>query len=168
MIVSVATFSREHAAALVERGFPAEHSFAALRRAWVGFEASSADLSPLHHVYVGASLVERCEDWDEDDRHAELAARGWGCLCGPSPAIAARLVAFVRDIHRAEDDYALCVHCVRGRYRSGAVVEWCRNDLAIPEHPESQRLLPDDEDGFEGGRTANAALLRMIRAAARP
>lgn len=159
MISTALTLSLERTQAHFEAG---PRLFQGQRRAWIGFESSSADASPLHAHYDGASLVLRCVDWDVDDRHAH-----WGsalqCHSPPTAEIAAQIVRFVRELHTAEAVYVLCVHCGAGRYRSGAVVEWCARRLGVPEHPLSTRHTPD-ENGITA-HTANRTLLRLLLAA---
>ncbi len=162
MITNIATFSLAQASRFLTSGW-GDHPFAFARRAWIGFETSSADASPLHHVFDGASLVERCVDWDVDGRHAEYAGK-MECVSAPSLEIARRIVAFVLDLHRAPAEYALCVHCHAGLFRSGAVAEWVRSDLGVAEHESSNRLVDMIGDTAEQ-RTYNIALLRLIREA---
>lgn len=163
MITNVATLSLSQAHKRLSFGWD-DHPFASQRRAWVGFETSSADLSPLHRVFDGASLVLRCVDWDVDGRHAPAHVGPLECLSAPSIDHARRIVAFVLDLHRASDEYALCVHCHAGLFRSGAVAEWVRSDLGVAEHESSNRLVDVIGDTAEQ-RTYNLALLRLIREA---
>lgn len=162
MITTVATLSLSQAHKRLSFGW-GDHPFASMRRAWVGFDTSSADASPLYRVFDGASLVERCVDWDVDGRHAEYVGV-MECVSAPSLEIARRIVAFVLYLHRAPAEYALCVHCHAGLFRSGAVAEWVRTDLGVAEHESSNRLVDVIGDTAEQ-RTFNLALLRMLRAA---
>ncbi len=174
MIATVATFSLDQArkhfhAILLARltGTKAEEFvFPARRRAWIGFDSgeSQPDASPLHFCAEEPSLVVRCADWDRDSK-----TRGFvsvSCELEPTIAHARAIVGFVLGLHRATEEYSLAVHCHAGLFRSGAVAEWVRVDLGVPEHASSNRLV-DVITGEEwsGDRTYNETLLRLLREA---
>lgn len=167
MIGSVATFSLDQARKYLGRGYHHGHSHALdRRRAWVGFDTCDDDQSPLRYTSDCGrrGLVIRCHDWDEDGRHAPAFVGPAKCAGAPTIEHARNIVAFVLREHARRELVDLCVHCHAGLFRSGAVAEWCRVDLGIPEHEASNRLvgvLGERKDS----RTFNAALLRLIRAA---
>lgn len=166
MIASVATFSLAQATAHVFRGMPGTHLFARAQRAWIGFETGANDRSPLSSISDGPGLVIRCADWDADGRHSPEHVGAAICADAPTLDHARRIVEFVLRVHDAPETRVLCVHCHAGLWRSGAVAEWVRVDLGAEEHACSNRLVNVLIGGrWEGERTFNAALLRLLREA---
>lgn len=167
MIVSVATFSLGQARKYLGRRYHHGHSHSLdQRRVWVGFDTCVDDQSPLRYSRDGGreSLVIRCHDWDEDGRHAPAFVGPVKCAGAPTIEHARQIVEFVLAARAAPESFDLCVHCHAGLFRSGAVAEWVRVDLGVPEHEASNRLvgvLGEREDS----RTFNNALLRLIRQA---
>jgi hypothetical protein len=162
MITTVATFSLDQAREFLDRR-PGQHPFSNGRRAWVGFDTGSIDQSPLRKVDDGPSRVVRMADWDPECK--------WRGHAGhvedePTIAIARAIVPFVVGLHLAQERFALAVHCKAGLWRSGAVAEFVRVDLGVPEHECSNRLIDVLVGGkWEGERTFNATLLRLLREA---
>lgn len=162
MITTVATFSLSQARECLNR-WPERHPFAPQKRAWVGFYLEGFEASPLQKIHDGPSIVVSMRDWDR-----ESPFRGHvGSVAGePTIEIARQLVAFVSGIHRAPEPYALAVHCHAGLWRSGAVAEFVRVDLGVPEHECSNRLFDVLVGGkWDGERTFNTTLLRLLREA---
>jgi len=133
-----------------------------MRRAWVGFDSTDGDQSPLRKVFDGASLVLRCRDWDTDGRDALEHAAGVSCEDGPTIEVATEIVRFLRRLHAAPEPYALVAHCLAGQFRSGSVAEFARTSLGARELEESQRLQVRTSDG---SRLFNMSLLRLMRQA---
>lgn len=165
MIVTAATFSLSQARECLNR-WPERHPFAALKRAWVGFDTDAGDASPLRRIYDGPALPMRVADVDLDGERGHREQFGEStCDLAPTIEHARQIVAHVLMVHRARDAYAFAVHCHAGLFRSGAVVEWVREDLGVPEHECSNRLAPDLGGRWQGERTYNATLLRLLREA---
>ena len=167
MIVTAATFSLDKAREVLARGWPSRHPFAQHKRAWVGFDVCDAadDVSPLRdvrRVADGPSLAMRVGDIDLD-----AAWRGhrqqYGAAHPLVPTIehARRIVGWVLARHLRDERYALAVHCHAGLYRSGAVVEWVRADLGVPEDECSTRVVVCGREE----PTCNEMLLRLLREA---
>jgi hypothetical protein len=156
MITSVATFSLDQARKYLGRKFHAGHTEPGQHRLWIGFDTNNEDQSPLRYQRDGAiaSLVIRAEDFDGEPRT---------CAFPPTIAHARELVRFVLASHAAPLPLDLCVHCHAGLFRSGAVAEWVRLDLGIPEHEASNRLV--GVLGSREDRTYNVTLLRFLREA---
>ena len=161
MIERVATFSRADAVAALANGFPADHPFANMRRAWVGFAVGSDGPSPLRIYYDGPSLVLRVADVnrpaseDRDKRDDPLSE------IRPTLKHARRIVDFVLELHSYDAAIALCVHCHAGFHRSGAVAEWVSRDLHVVESECSRRI----EVCGNMDPTKNELILRLLREA---
>lgn len=165
MITAVSTLSLSAARKILGFKWPVDHPFSRARRAWIGFDTDKSDASPLRHVFDGQSIVIRCQDWDIDGRDAEKHAAGVVCEGAPTMENAEQLVRFVRGLHDDPVSRSLAVHCHGGLWRSGAVAEFVRVDLGVPELEDSNRLLAIPIGGDREDRTFNAALLRMMREA---
>lgn len=163
MLINTATFSLNQARQRLSYGW-GDHPFATQRRAWVGFETGDNDTSPLHDVFDGESLVVRCADWDVDGRHSPAQVGSAQCIAAPTIEHARSIVHFVRKQHARAEKIVLCVHCQAGLFRSGAVVEWVREDLGIPEWEHSNRNV-DVIGETPDQRIFNLGLLRLIRTA---
>ena len=167
MIVTTATFSLDKAREVIARGWPAQHPFLSYARAWVGFDVSDAsdDVSPLRdtrRVADGPSLAMRVGDVDLDSEwRGHREQYGTDHPLAPTIEHARRIVGWVLARHLRDERYALAVHCHAGLYRSGAVVEWVRADLGVPEHDCSTRVVVCGRDE----PTHNATLLRLLRQA---
>lgn len=133
--------------------------------AWIGFDTSDSDRSPLRD-FGGDVLVLDADDWDPEGRHAAQSALGMYSSKPLTMDHARAIVAFVLRLHGSKRAYIVPVHCYAGMYRSGAVVEWMREDLKIPEAHDSNRLARLRLLG-EGSRTYNKTLLSLLRAAHR-
>jgi predicted protein tyrosine phosphatase len=157
MIVTAATFSLSEARECLAR-WPERHPFAQHRRAWVGFDLFGHERSPLRSVHDGPALVVSMADWDRDSTW-----RGHHGQNDDEPTIAhaREIVRHVLALHAEANEYALAVHCHAGLYRSGAVVEWVRADLGVPEDECSNRVVVCGRDD----PTHNATLLRLLREA---
>ena len=164
MIVSAATFSLSQARECLNR-WPERHPFATMNRAWVGFYTDAGDASPLGPALVGVdgpACVVRMADVDLEGWRMHREQFG-ASTCDLAPTIehARRIVRGVLALHAAPVEYALAVHCHKGLWRSGSVVEWVRTDLGVPESSESERIVECGNDS----RTYNATLLRLLREA---
>lgn len=159
MIRYVATFSLSQARELTSR-FPERHPFAGMRRAWVGFDTDSGDRSPLRSVFDGPNCVVRCADWDADSGTRQWFPPNVSELT-PSAEHARAIVKLVRWLLDDSREFALCVHCHAGLYRSGAVAHWLSRDLGVEEHDESNRVKACGNMD----PTYNATLLRLLREA---
>ena len=165
MIVTAATFSLSQARAYLNR-WPDRHPFARGLRAWVGFDTDAGDASPLRRIYDGPALWVRMADVDIDGSRGHREQFGESvCDLAPRVGHARDIVSHVLALHRSPNHYALAVHCHAGLFRSGAVVEWVREDLGVPEHECSNRLAPDAGGRWDGDRTFNVTLLRLLREA---
>ena len=153
MIVAAATFSLSQARAYLNR-WPDRHPFAAMKRAWVGFDLFGHERSPLRAIHDGPAVVVSMADVDLDGTRGHREDFGES-TCDDAPTIehARTIVKHVTSLHDSPLEYALAVHCHAGLFRSGAVVEWVREDLGVPEHECSNRLVPDADGRWEGERT---------------
>ena len=151
MIRSVRTCSRQDALKLL--------SVHSLDRVWLGFDGGD-EPSPLRESSEPSAAVP-VADWDPDSPWR--GHHGTGVLA--PTIVAARVVVAWVLMWRADRELVdLYVHCHAGLFRSGAVAEWVRVDLGVPEASGSRRLV-DVIDGEHTDRVYNTTLLRLLRAA---
>ena len=164
MLTRVATFTRADAVSVLANGFPWDHPFARMRRAWVGFAVDSDGPSPLLTYNDGLSLVLRVADMNYPPERDESEARSLRSFdIVPTLRHARHLVNFVLELHSYSQHIALCVHCHAGLHRSGAVAEWVHRDLGVIEDECSNRIkVCGNMDP-----TANPTILRLLRTAHR-
>lgn len=165
MIVGTGTLSR--AAAAMELMSPTSRTGGITHDIrWIGFDEGEdypARYSPLRTAPPSVvGIVVEMHDFDPDERNSKW--EGPPPDPYPTPRLAANVVSYVLSWHRRREKVALIVHCMAGRYRSGAVVEWVTTDLGVPEYPWSNRRFDDFGNRLEHG-TANKTFLRMLRQA---
>ena len=171
MIFRTATFSMQDARECLLVKWPDEHPFRSVaNRAWIGFSVLTDGESPLLRVNDGPAIVVRMADKNREASEHEMANRGASTsdhLGALGMDHARRVVSFVRELQQRSEEFVLCVHCHAGVYRSGAVVEWLREDLGVVEDACSRRLVPlIGATSTREHPAFNETFLRLLRAAA--
>ena len=144
-ILRTITLSLDQARYLILDDIPPPKDMSVGEPAWIGFETPGAGHdSPLRYLVDEPALLVQMADVEHAEGH------------GPTIEIARQIVKFAHALMDAPASYALFVHCRAGMYRSGAVVQWLRQDYGIPESSASNRMKIL-------GDTRNRRLLDLLR-----
>lgn len=159
MITSVGTLPLE-AAYRYLHDWPETHPHAGKRVAWIGFDTSDDDFSPLRECVEEKALAVRMADFDKDSKwrgHPKTLISE----LEPQPHHARAVVEFVLGLIADPREFVLLVHCHAGLYRSGAVAHWLSRDLGVEEHETSNRIVVCGNVD----PTYNVTFLRLLREA---
>lgn len=132
--------------------------------AWVAIDDGN---SPFHDGDCGHHDVLRMRFSDWDTMSPWRNHRG-SASTEPKLEHAHAIVRHLIALQWGHDRRVVMAHCHQGLFRSGAIVEWLRADMGVPEHALSRRLVDLIDDGLARTNTRpfNFTLLHLLRRAA--